>query len=102
MKRLIIDVREPAEYAQSHVPGAINLPPDKLLSNDLGILAEMPRNTELILYCRSGSRSNTAMQILSMKGYTNLVNGINEQQVAARFGTSDPSAGSFGNSFQHA
>lgn len=84
MKRLIIDVREPVEYDGGHVAGAINLPPSKLMGG-LPELAGIAKDTEIILYCRSGSRSNVAMQILRMKGYTNLINGINQDQVKAHY-----------------
>ena len=81
-KPLIIDVREPEEYAASHVDGAINLPPAKLMG-DLSELDDVPKDAQIILYCRTGSRSNVAMQILKSKGYTNLTNGINQGQVEA-------------------
>lgn len=84
MGKLIIDVREPQEYADGHVEGAINLPPSKLMG-DLPELANVAKDTEIILYCRSGSRSNVAIQILKSKGYTNLINGINQDQVKARY-----------------
>lgn len=84
MSRLILDVREPQEYASGHVQGAINLPPSKLMS-DLSEIADVPKDTEIILYCRSGSRSNVAMQILKTKGYTRLVNGINQSHIEAKY-----------------
>lgn len=85
MNRIIIDVREPSEYRAGHVEGAINLPPSELL---LGAdkLHNVPKDTELILYCLSGSRSNAAMNILRQFGFTNISNGINQDQVRARFG----------------
>lgn len=85
MKRVIIDVREPQEFATGHVKGAINIPPSELMSS-LHELDGVPKDTQIILYCRSGARSNVAMQILGSHGYTNLVNGINKDQVAAKFG----------------
>lgn len=84
MGKLIIDVRESQEYADGHVAGAINLPPSKLMG-DLPELTNIAKDTEIILYCRSGSRSNVAIQILKSKGYTNLVNGINQDQVRAHY-----------------
>ena len=84
MGKLIIDVREPQEYDSGHVAGAINLPPSELMG-DLPELAKVAKDTEIILYCRSGSRSNVAMQILRTKGFNNLVNGINQDQVRARY-----------------
>lgn len=84
MSRLIIDVREPQEYASGHVQGSVNLPTSKLMGN-LAELTDIPKDTELILYCRTGSRSNAAMHILKARGYTRLVNGINQDQVKAKY-----------------
>ena len=84
MKRIIIDVREPYEYANGHVKGAINLPPSELMKGAKE-LEDIPKDTELVLYCVSGSRSNVSMHFLRNLGFTNLVNGINRQQVEARF-----------------
>ena len=84
MNPLIIDVREPNEYADGHVDGALNIPPAELM-NGTPQLADVAKDTPLILYCRSGSRSNVAMHILRSQGFTNLTNGINQQQVEARY-----------------
>lgn len=56
--------------------------------------AELPgvaKDAEIIVYCVTGSRSNVAMQILKAAGYTNIVNGINKDQVAAKYGAGDES-----------
>jgi rhodanese-related sulfurtransferase len=84
MSRVIIDVREPIEYATGHVQGAINIPPSKLMRKPKE-LDGLAKDTELVLYCVSGSRSNASMHFLRAMGFTNLVNGINKQQVEARF-----------------
>jgi len=84
MNRIIIDVREPHEFASSHVAGAINLPPAALMSGAL-LLKEASKDTELILYCRSGARSNAAMHYLKQLGFTNLVNGINQHHVEKNY-----------------
>lgn len=76
MQRIIIDVREPVEYAAGHVEGAINIPPSEIMAGSAK-LADVPKDTELILYCVSGSRSNVSMYFLQQQGFTNLVNGIN-------------------------
>ncbi len=47
----LIDVREPDEFAQGHIPGAMNYP-----LSQLQYLA-FPENIDLIFYCRSGYRS---------------------------------------------
>ena len=85
MARLIIDVREPFEFASGHVEGAINIPPSVMTTGLPPELADVPKDTEIILYCLSGSRSNSSMHFLRQYGFTNLTNGINRQQVEARF-----------------
>ena len=85
MTRIFIDVREPEEYARGHYEGAINIPPAQLLRG-APELADVPKDTELVLYCVSGSRSNASMIYLQRLGYTNLINGINKDQVKAKYG----------------
>lgn len=84
MKRIIVDVREPYEFAMGHVDGAINMPPAELMAGAKK-LQGVPKDTEIILYCVSGSRSNSSMRILERMGYTNLINGINKSQVMAKY-----------------
>lgn len=84
MEQLIIDVREPHEYMSGHVPGALNIPPAELIGGAKE-LEDTPRDTQLILYCRSGSRSHSAMQILMQFGFTNMINGINKDHVIAKY-----------------
>ncbi len=84
MNRIIIDVREPEEYESDHAEGAINIPPSEILAGATQ-LANIPKDTELVLYCVSGSRSNVCTNILKSYGYTNIINGVNKQQVKAKF-----------------
>lgn len=80
---LVIDTREPAEYAQSHVPGAINISTMQFMSGHIpSQLQGVAKDQPIILYCRSGQRSNTCLQMLRMHGFTDLTNGINEHHVA--------------------
>lgn len=82
--RVIIDVREPFEYAQSHVDGAINIPPSELMAGSPK-LAGIAKDTELVLYCISGSRSRASSMFLMQQGFTNVVNGINQDHVRAKY-----------------
>lgn len=84
MDKIIIDVREPYEFVTGHVRGAINIPPAKLMSGAKK-LDGMPKDSEIIVYCRTGSRSHVAKIILERLGYTNVANGINKDIVNARF-----------------
>lgn len=84
MNRVIIDVREPEEYAGGHASGALNVPLSKLMRGPT-LVADVAKDAEVILYCRSGNRSEMAMNILRKQGYTNPVNGINQKNVELRY-----------------
>ncbi len=81
---MIIDVREPKEYASGHVAGAINIPPSDILAGATQ-LADIDKSTEIIIYCLSGARSSSSINILQGMGFTNLINGINKEQVAKHY-----------------
>lgn len=78
---IIVDVREPFEYESGHVKGAINIPPAKLLAGVPKELKDVPKDTQLVLYCRTGSRSNASMPYFQQMGFTKLINGINKDHV---------------------
>lgn len=65
---VVLDVRSPAEFAAGHVPGAMNIPHDRIGEH----LAEVPRDKDVVLYCQSGRRAGIAAQVLAEQGYTRL------------------------------
>ena len=68
---IILDARRPDEYAEGHIPGAINVPNEEIGTAEI---AELPNKSQLILvYCRSGRRSKEAAEKLVKLGYTNIV-----------------------------
>lgn len=68
---IILDVRRPDEYAEGHIPGAINVPNEEIGTVEI---AELPDKAQLILvYCRSGRRSKEAAEKLVKLGYTSIV-----------------------------
>ena len=68
---IILDVRRPDEFAEGHIPGAINVPNEEIGTAEI---AELPNKSQLILvYCRSGRRSKEASEKLVKLGYTNIV-----------------------------
>ena len=74
---IILDVRTPEEFADKHIPGAVNIPNETITAEEI---PELPDKDQLILvYCRSGNRSKQASEKLAAMGYTNVVEfgGIN-------------------------
>ena len=68
---LIVDVRRADEFAEGHIPGAINIANEDILSAEP---AELPDKDQVIyVYCRSGNRSKQASAKLAAMGYTNIV-----------------------------
>ena len=66
----ILDVRTREEYDEGHIPGAVLIPNTEI---ETRAEEELPDKGQLILvYCRSGRRSNLAAQILADLGYTNV------------------------------
>jgi glyoxylase-like metal-dependent hydrolase (beta-lactamase superfamily II)/rhodanese-related sulfurtransferase len=63
---LILDVREPAEYAHGHVPGAVNLPQAELANR----LQELPSDRPIFVICQGGYRSLRAARFLRQAGFT--------------------------------
>ena len=75
---IILDVRTPEEFAEKHIPGALNIPNEAIGTEEI---PELPDKQQLILvYCRSGNRSKQASEKLVAQGYTNVVEfgGIND------------------------
>ena len=68
---IILDVRRADEYAEGHIPGAINVANEDIGSDEI---PKLPDKSQLILvYCRSGRRSKEAAEKLVNLGYTNIV-----------------------------
>lgn len=72
----VVDVRTPGEYAGGHVPGALNVPLDRL-DRAVPALKEAAARGELVIVCQSGNRSRTACDRLTAHGIpvTNLTGG---------------------------
>ena len=68
---IILDVRRADEFAEGHIPGAINVANEEIGTEEI---PELPDKAQLILvYCRSGRRSKEAAEKLVKLGYTNIV-----------------------------
>jgi rhodanese-related sulfurtransferase len=62
---LLIDVRTAGEYAEGHIPGAINIPVDELRAR----MSELPRDRSLAVYCQVGQRGYLATRILLLSKF---------------------------------
>lgn len=72
---LLVDVREPHEWISGHLENAVHLP----LGSVAARMHEIPRDRDVVVYCRSGARSGRAAEFLREQGYTrvqNLTGGI--------------------------
>lgn len=79
-KPVVLDVREPSEYAAGHIAGSTLIPMHQLSSR----INELPKDREIICVCASGSRSSSAARQLLKNGYTvlNLNGGMYRWQHA--------------------
>lgn len=71
---LILDVREPAEFAAGHLPGAINIPRGVLeFKIDATPEFQGKQPETIVVYCQTGGRSALATHALNQLGYTQAV-----------------------------
>jgi NADPH-dependent 2,4-dienoyl-CoA reductase/sulfur reductase-like enzyme/rhodanese-related sulfurtransferase len=61
----LLDVREPAELKVEQIPGAVNIPLPELRTR----LDELPRDREILVFCRSGQRAYYATRVLLQNGF---------------------------------
>ncbi len=64
---VLIDVRTPEEYEAGHIPGSVNIPIDTV--EEEVIRQYPPEDHQVMVYCRTGSRSGQAAAILAGQGY---------------------------------
>lgn len=68
----VLDVRGSGEYAEAHIPGALNVPIGFIPLR----LDEIPEDKPLVVHCQSGVRSSIAASVLQRHGRTNLKNFV--------------------------
>jgi len=66
---LLLDVRQQEEYSAGHIDGAKLMPLNTLPDH----LADLPKDSELVVYCKSGRRNTMAASFLLAQGYKNVV-----------------------------
>lgn len=70
---LIIDARSPTEFGEKHYPGSINIPHDEAAIDPALLGSNLDR--PILVYCRSGKRSELLRTRLIALGYRNVING---------------------------
>lgn len=74
LNKLVLDVREPAEYAAGHLPGAVNIPRGLLeFKIDSHPDFQGQQQAQIVVYCQTGGRSALATQVLNQLGYSGAV-----------------------------
>jgi hydroxyacylglutathione hydrolase len=69
---VVVDVRKPTEFAESHVKSAINIPLDEM--NDPVIFSDFDDTQNIYVHCQSGYRSVIASSLLKRQGIHNIRN----------------------------
>ena len=67
---VVVDVREPAEWADGHVAGARHVPMRQVAAR----IAEIPRDRRVAITCAGGTRSSLVGSLLLARGFTDLLN----------------------------
>ncbi len=73
----LVDVRTPTEFQSGSVPNAVNIP----LSTIENSISQFENKGNIVLFCRSGNRSNQAQEILRSNGIENVYNGGSWKEV---------------------
>lgn len=68
----LVDVRDPQEFAEGHISGAINIPSDKFAVGS----AVLDKGKLVVVYCKSGGRSYTVYRKLQKLDYSKIVQAI--------------------------
>ena len=78
---MLIDVREPHEWNAGHIEGATHIPMNQVQQR----LAEIPKDREVVMICRSGGRSGHVQEhLIRSAGYTRVKNLVGGRQRWAR------------------
>jgi rhodanese-related sulfurtransferase len=67
---LLVDIRTPAEIAQGAIPDSMQLPMHLIPIR----ISELPKDRDVVLYCRSGARSYQACAYMMQQGYDRVLN----------------------------
>lgn len=66
---VILDIRNPDEFKEAHIKGALNIPLPEVMKH----VNELKKFDQVFIHCKRGGRAQNAFQVLSGLGLTNLV-----------------------------
>ncbi len=69
---ILVDVRDPQEFAEGHIPGALNIPSQIFAAGS----AVLDKEKLIVVYCKSGGRSYTAYRKLQKLDYPKIAQAI--------------------------
>lgn len=74
---VVLDVRTAEEFAEEHLPTAVNIPVEELATRlaEVATLTKNDKAAPVVVYCASGQRAGKARAQLGTAGYSNVVNG---------------------------
>lgn len=87
---IILDVRTPEEFAQGHVPGAVNIPVTDI--TDRSSELKPYQEKEIVVYCAAGPRAAFARSVMSQLGFNDVTDleGHMQQWVAGGYPVETP------------
>lgn len=73
---ILLDVRSGGEFADKHLPGAVNVPVDEIDARlaEIEKLTAGDKKTPIVVYCSAGGRSRAAKKLLVKAGYESVMN----------------------------
>jgi rhodanese-related sulfurtransferase len=81
---VVVDVRTPAEFAEGHLDGAVNI--DVSAPGFATVIADLPVAGSYVVYCRSGNRSAQAVAQMEQLGFTDVFDAGGLDQAATSTG----------------
>jgi len=74
MDNIIIDVRTKEEFDEKHVENAMHISLKDISEGNLGLLKNLPKDSNISVYCKSGARASIAKEILEDEGFLHITN----------------------------
>ncbi|AKE51962.1 rhodanese-like domain-containing protein [Kangiella geojedonensis] len=84
---VVLDVRTQQEFDSGHYPQADHIPYDEI--SERATELDFAKDERVVVYCRSGNRAGKATATLNQLGYTNVINGVDQDTVEKLMGSEE-------------